>query len=186
MGKPGPTSDRSCSGALSRHIVHRVAMHVPIKKRHFDAVVPKMAKQTFAFPASTRTMFLNWKVKPIAIHDEKMRHAKKVRQYYGLLAAGSVGAHKFFAGDPRQDCTACWDAACWNAGTCTGLDDGCACAEGGPHGGCTSPAGGGCKPGLKCALMCTSPYCATTGTRNCIPAYQCAATGQYQIADNCE
>ena len=68
MGKPGPTSDRSCSGALSRHIVHRVAMHVPAQGGvHFDAVVPKMAKQDFAFPASTRTMFLNWKVKPLEV-----------------------------------------------------------------------------------------------------------------------
>ena len=81
MGKPSLTTDRSCSGALSRHIVHRVAMHVPWQKRHFDAVVPKMAKQTFAFPASTRTMFLNWKVKPTAIHQERVRHAKKVQPH---------------------------------------------------------------------------------------------------------
>ena len=75
MGKPGPNTDRSCSGALSRHIVHRVAMHVPAHGGvHFDAVVPKMAKQNFAFPASTRTMFLNWKVKPLEVHHERVRH----------------------------------------------------------------------------------------------------------------
>ena len=77
MGKPGPTSDRSCSGALSRHIVHRVAMHVPAQGGvHFDAVVPKMAKQNFAFPASTRTMFLNWKVKPLEVHHERVRQGR--------------------------------------------------------------------------------------------------------------
>ena len=75
MGKPSQSSDRSCSGALSRHIVHRVAMHVPDQGGvHFDAVVPKMAKQDFAFPASTRTMFLNWKVKPLEVHHERQRH----------------------------------------------------------------------------------------------------------------
>ena len=77
MGKPSLTTDRSCSGALSRHIVHRVAMHVPDQGGvHFDAVVPKMAKQNFAFPASTRTMFLNWKVKPLEVHHERQRHKK--------------------------------------------------------------------------------------------------------------
>ena len=105
MGKPGLTADRSCSGALSRHIVHRVAMHVPWQKRHFDAVVPKMAKQTFAFPASTRTMFLNWKVKPTAIHNERVRHAKKVQPHWvptkfwqpgnasGFAPGGGCGKH---------------------------------------------------------------------------------------------
>ena len=170
MGKPGLTTDRSCSGALSRHIVHRVAMHVPIKKRHFDAVVPKMAKQTFAFPASTRTMFLNWKVKPIAIHDEKMRHAKKVGQYYGLLAAGGVSCHIFFAGDTRQDCTACYNpytASCASP-PCGPLDRGCPCASAHGTTGCTDMySSGGCKPGLKCGLMQGSPW------RTCIPDYQC-------------
>jgi hypothetical protein len=75
MGKPSQSSDRSCSGALSRHIVHRVAMHVPVQKRHFDAVVPKMTKTgLMKMPASTRTMFLNWKVKPLEVYHERQRH----------------------------------------------------------------------------------------------------------------
>ena len=75
MGKSGPTSNKSCSGALPRHIVHRVAMHVPLHGGvHFDAVVPKMAKQDFAFPASLRTRFLNWKVKPLDVAYERHRH----------------------------------------------------------------------------------------------------------------
>jgi len=75
MGKSGPTSNKSCSGALPRHIVHRVAMHVPLHGGvHFDAVVPKMAKQDFAFPASLRTTFLNWKVKPLDVAYERHRH----------------------------------------------------------------------------------------------------------------
>ena len=75
MGKSGPTSNKSCSGALPRHIVHRVAMHVPLHGGvHFDAVVPKMAKQDFAFPASLRTTFLNWKVKPLDVAYERFRH----------------------------------------------------------------------------------------------------------------
>ena len=76
MGKPSQSSDRSCSGALSRHIVHRVAMHVPAQGGvHFDAVVPKMTKTgLMKMPASTRTMFLNWKVKPVEVHHERQRH----------------------------------------------------------------------------------------------------------------
>ena len=70
MGKPGQSSDRSCSGALSRRIAHRVSMHVPLHNGvHFDAVVPKMAKQTLAFPASLRTRFLNWKEAPAAYYN---------------------------------------------------------------------------------------------------------------------
>jgi hypothetical protein len=50
-------------------------MHVPLHGGvHFDAVVPKMAKQDFAFPASLRTTFLNWKVKPLDVAYERHRH----------------------------------------------------------------------------------------------------------------
>ena len=161
MGKPGLTTDRSCSGALSRHIVHRVAIHVPAQGGvHFDAVVPKMAKQTFSFPASTRTMFLNWKVKPIAIHDEKMRHAKKVGQYNALLQHAGVGASLLFRKNPRD---------CGGTPTHTGTQ-GCPCDK-------TALPGNGCQPQLKCCnimydaqKICVSepiasgPYCS-----NCIP-----------------
>ena len=113
MGNPSLTTDRSCSGALSRHIVHRVAMHVPWQKRHFDAVVPKMAKQTFAFPASTRTMFLNWKVKPTAIHHESVRHAKKVQPHWVPAKGGKPPPSGFACvaycrphhKHPDRDCT---------------------------------------------------------------------------------
>ena len=77
MGKPGPTTDRSCSGALSRHIVHRVAMHVPDQGGvHFDAVVPKMAKQDFAFSASTNTRFLDWKAAQLAYYNHPNNHSR--------------------------------------------------------------------------------------------------------------
>lgn len=77
MGKPGLTADRSCSGALSRRIAHRVSMHVPLHNGvHFDAVVPKMSKQDFAFPASLRTRFLNWKVAPAAYYNHPNNHPR--------------------------------------------------------------------------------------------------------------
>jgi len=77
MGKPGQTADRSCSGALSRRIAHRVSMHVPLHNGvHFDAVVPKMAKQTFAFPASLRTRFLNLKEAPAAYYNHPNNHSR--------------------------------------------------------------------------------------------------------------
>ena len=77
MGKPGQTADRSCSGALSRRIAHRVSMHVPLHNGvHFDAVVPKMAKQTFAFPASLRTRFLKWKGAPAAYYNHPNNHSR--------------------------------------------------------------------------------------------------------------
>ena len=77
MGKPSQSSDRSCSGALSRRIAHRVSMHVPLHNGvHFDAVVPKMAKQTLAFPASLRTRFLNWKEAPAAYYNHPNNHPR--------------------------------------------------------------------------------------------------------------
>jgi hypothetical protein len=129
MGKPGPNTDRSCSGALSRHIVHRVAMHVPDHGGvHFDAVVPKMAKQNFAFPASTRTMFLNWKVKPLEVHHERQRHKSST-----LLCTHAKRVGKKHCQFMPAFCTQC-NAAAVTAGRCksctkTYAKDGKACGH---------------------------------------------------------
>jgi len=77
MGKPGPTSDRSCSGALSRHIVHRVAVYSGHgSAANYDNVLPKMAKQDFAFSASTNTRFLDWKAAQLAYYNHPNNHSR--------------------------------------------------------------------------------------------------------------
>jgi hypothetical protein len=70
MGKPGPNTDRSCSGYLPRYIVHRVSMK-PLNDP--NGMAPKMAKQRFAFDASTRTRFLKWAQFPAHVYHDRNR-----------------------------------------------------------------------------------------------------------------
>ena len=70
MGKPGPNTDRSCSGYLPRYIVHRVSMN---PRNDPNGMAPKMAKQRFAFDASTRTRFLKWEQFPLSVHHDRNR-----------------------------------------------------------------------------------------------------------------
>ena len=71
MGKPGPTTDRSCSGYLPRYIVHRV--HMQPNRNDPNGMAPKMTKQTFAFAASLRTRFKVWAQQPYIVHEDLRR-----------------------------------------------------------------------------------------------------------------
>ena len=84
MGKPSQSSDRSCSGALSRHIVHRVAVYSGHgSAANYDNVLPKMAKQDFK-------RLLEFRKMSMPIREMKLRSGRGQSIRYYLDANKSV------------------------------------------------------------------------------------------------
>ena len=113
MGKPNPqTANTSCSGYIPRYIVHRVAMSNPRSKDNPDAIVPKMAKQNFAFSASLRTRILTWKIKPREIYEERNKNRCTTKDNEGnLLCCDTFGKVGFCTCPPGKSCR-CFTGGC--------------------------------------------------------------------------
>ena len=58
MGKPGPTTDRSCSGAMIRKIIRAVNMRGNVT----DKTLPPLQKAYCRNNVGTQIMFKKWRV----------------------------------------------------------------------------------------------------------------------------